>query len=104
MTALTPGCDPDMSVTGAPFGAVPGGGPRLRSGLVLLALAGVAVLVAVTDPVPGLIAVPVLVVGALSALALLARGVRLGQRAGSAVASSVGRALHRPRPLPSAAP
>ncbi|WP_324273276.1 hypothetical protein [Blastococcus brunescens] len=104
MTALTPGCDPDMSVTGAPFGPVSGGGPRLRSGVVLLAAVGVAVLVALTDAVPGLIAVPLLVVGVLCAVALVARGVRLGQRAGSAAASSAARALHRPRPLPTAVP
>lgn len=104
MTTLTPGCDPDMSVTGAPFGSTSGSGPRLRSGLVLLALAGLAVLVAVTDVMPGPVAVPVLVVGGLCALALAARAVRLAQRAGSAATSAVARTLHRPQPVPTAVP
>ncbi|TQN42427.1 hypothetical protein FHU33_1827 [Blastococcus colisei] len=103
MTALTPGCDPDMSITGAPYG-VSGGGPRLRSGLVLLAAVVVSVLLAIGNSVPGLVAVPAVVVGVLCALALIRRGARLAHRAGSVVAASVGRALYRSRPVPTATP
>ena len=87
MTALTPGCDPDMSVTGAPFGTVVGRGPRVRSALVLVAVVALAALLATAGSVPGLVAVPALVVGVLSALVLLRRGIRLA---------------HRSRPVPSA--
>src|SRR5215213_919568 len=81
MTALTPGCDPDMSTTGAPFGAGAREGPRLRSGLVLLAVVALAAVLATDDSVPRPVAVPALVAGALCALALVARGIRLVQRA-----------------------
>ena len=69
MTALTPGCDPDMSVTGAPFGAAAGGGPRVRSGLVLIAVVALSALLASADSVPGLVAVPAVVVAVLCAWA-----------------------------------
>jgi hypothetical protein len=94
MTALTPGCDPDMSVTGAPFGAVADRGPRVRSGLVLLAVVALATLLATADSVPGLVAVPAVVVGALCALALVRRGIRLVHRGGPAVATPAARAAH----------
>jgi len=77
MTALTPGCDPDMSVTGAPFGAAADAGPRVRSGLVLVAIVVLAALLATADAVPGLVAGPAVVVGALCALVLVRRGIRL---------------------------
>jgi len=77
MTALTPGCDPDMSVTGAPFGTAADGGPRVRSGLVLVAIVALATLLATADAVPGLVAVPAVVVGGLCALVLVRRGIRL---------------------------
>ncbi|HEY0126195.1 MAG TPA: hypothetical protein VGB58_03555 [Blastococcus sp.] len=104
MTALTPGCDPDLSVTGAPFGAAAGGGPRVRSGLVLIAVLGLSVLLATADSVPGPVAVPAVVVGVLCALVLVRRGVRVAHRAGSAAAASVARAAHRSRPVPSPTP
>lgn len=94
MTALTPGCDPDMSVTGAPFGAAADRGPRVRSGLVLLAVVAVAAFLATAGSVPGPVAVPAVVVGALCALALVRRGIRLVLRAGSAVATPTARAAH----------
>jgi hypothetical protein len=92
MTALTPGCDPDMSSTGAPFGAEAQRGPRLGSGLVLLVLVALAAVLATGESVPGAVAVPALVVGVLCALPLVARGIRLAQRAGSAVGASAARA------------
>ena len=94
MTALTPGCDPDMSVTGAPFGAAAGGGPRVRSWLVLIAVVPLAGLLATADPVPGPVGVPAAVVGALCALVLVRRGIRLVHRAGPAVATPAARAAH----------
>ena len=94
MTALTPGCDPDMSVSGAPFGTTADRGPRVRSGLVLLAVVALATLLATADSVPGLVSVPAVVVGALCALALVLRGIRLVHRAGSAVATPAARAAH----------
>jgi hypothetical protein len=99
MTVLTPGCDPDMSTTGAPFGAAAGGGPRVRSGLVLLAVVTVSAFLATGDSVPGLVAVPALVVGSLCALVLVRRGVRLVHRAGSAAIT-----VARARPVPGTTP
>jgi hypothetical protein len=101
MTALTPGCDPDMSVTGAPFGTAVGRGPRVRSALVLIAVVALSALLATADSVPGLLAVPAVVVGVLCALVLLRRGIRLAHRAGSAVVTSAARAAHRSGPVPS---
>ena len=103
MTALTPGCDPDMSTTGAPYGATPRG-PRLGSGLVLVAVVAVAVLLVTGGSAPGLVAVPAGVVGAFCALALIGRGARLARRAGAAAQASTARALHRSRPLPTGTP
>lgn len=97
MTALTPGCDPDMSTTGAPFGSVPAR-PRVLSGAVLLGFVALAVLL-VGAGAPGGLTVPVLVVAALCTLALVARAVRLVQRAGGSAAASVARALHLSRPV-----
>ena len=94
MTALTPGCDPDMSVTGAPFGVTADRGPRVRSGLLLLAVVALAALLATTGSVPGLVAVPAVVVGALCAVALVRRGIRLVHRTGRAVAAPTARAAH----------
>ncbi len=104
MTALTPGCDPDMSTTGAPFGGATGGGPRLRSGAVLVVVVALSALLATGDSVPGAVAVPAAVVGMLCALVLVRRGLRVAHRAGSAATASVARAAHRSRPVPSATP
>ena len=104
MTALTPGCDPDMSTTGAPFGATSGGGPGLLSGLVLVAVVAVSTVLATGDSVPGAVAFPAVVVWLLCGLALLRRGIRVAHRAGSAATASVARAVHRSRPVPTAAP
>ncbi|WP_116450414.1 hypothetical protein [Blastococcus litoris] len=98
MTALTPGCDPDMSTTGAPFGSVPAR-PRLVSGAVLLGFVVLAALL-VRAGAPGVLAVPVLVVAVPCAVALVARAVRLAQHAGGAAAAPVARALHLSRPVP----
>jgi hypothetical protein len=103
MTALTPGCDPDMSTTGAPFGPS-SGDSGLRSGLVLLVVVTVAALVATGDAVPGAAAVPATVVGLLCALVLVRRGIRLTYRAGALVAASASRTLHRSTVLPTRAP
>lgn len=103
MTALTPGCDPDMSTTGAPYGATPMR-PRLGSGVVLMAVGVVSLLLVTGDSVSGLVAVPAGVVGALCGLALVGRGVRLARRAGAAVEASTVRALHRSHTVPTAAP
>jgi hypothetical protein len=103
MTALTPGCDPDMSISGAPFGATATTGPRLRSGAVLLAFVALAVLLVSADA-PAASTVPVAVVGAFCAVALVGRGVRLAHRTGSAAVTSVARAAHRSRTVPSATP
>jgi hypothetical protein len=97
MTVLTPGCDPDMSTTGAPFGAASGGGARVRSGLVLLAVVAVSAFLATADSVPGPVAVPAVAVGVLCALLLVRRAVRLVRRAASA-AITVARARPVPRP------
>ena len=80
MTALTPGCDPDMSVTGAPFGAAAGTGPRVRSAFVLLVLVALSALLVTAGSVPGPVAVPVAAVGVLCALVLVRRGIRLVHR------------------------
>jgi hypothetical protein len=104
MTALTPGCDPDMSVTGAPFGTAVGRGPRVRSALALVALVALSALLATAGSVPGLVTVPAVVVGVVCALVLVRRGIRLAHRAGSAVATSVARAAHRSRAVPSPTP
>ncbi|SOD98922.1 hypothetical protein [Blastococcus haudaquaticus] len=100
MTVLTPGCDPDMSVSGAPFGAAPG--PRLRSGAVLLALTALCAYLVMGDAAPGVVAVPAAVVGLCSASALVMRGVRLTQHRGTAAAAAVARAAHRGSPVPAA--
>ena len=104
MTALTPGCDPDMSVTGAPFGTAVDRGPRVRSALVLVAVVALAAFLATAGSVPGLVAVPAVVVGALCALVLVRRGIRLAHRPSSAVATSAARAVHRSGPVPSTTP
>ena len=101
MTVLTPGCDPDMSVSGAPFGATPAR-PRLRSGAVLLGLATLCAYLVMGDAAPGGVAVPATVVGLCCASALVMRGVRLVQRRGSAAAATVARAAHRGSPVPAA--
>src|SRR3712207_231527 len=99
MTALTPGCDPDLSTSGAPFGVAAGGGPLVRSGLMLLAVVAVCAVLTTADPVPGPVAVLAAVVGVLCALVLFRRGVRLALRPGSAPGGSVDRAVHRSRPV-----
>ena len=101
MTVLTPGCDPDMSISGAPFGAAPGR-LRLRSGAVLLVVAGLGAYLATGEAVPEMLAVPAAVVGAACALALVMRAVRLGRRTGSAAVAAVARSAHRARPVPAA--
>jgi H+/Cl- antiporter ClcA len=103
MTALTPGCDPDMSTTGAPFGAPGTGRPRLRSGAVLVGVVALAVLL-VGAGAPGGVTVPVVVVGGLCALALVARAARVVQRAASAAAASVARVAPASGPVPSTTP
>jgi hypothetical protein len=103
MTTLTPGCDPDMSITGAPYGAT-SGGPRVRSAVILLAVVVGAALLATTDSVPGALAVPAAVAGMLCAVVLVRRAVRLAHRAGAAAAVTVARAVHRSRPVPTATP
>lgn len=103
MTALTPGCDPDMSTTGAPFGATSGGAAGVRSLLVLLAVVAVSASVATGDG-PGWLAVAAAVVGLLCALVVLRRGALLAHRAGVATAATAARVVHRSRPVPTAAP
>lgn len=83
MTALTPACDPDLSLGGAPFGPVPTRGPRVRSGLVLLAVVAVAALLVVTSA-PLAATVPAVAVGGLCAVALVRRGLRIARRAAPA--------------------
>jgi hypothetical protein len=97
----TIGCDPDMSTTGAPFGTAPQR-PRVRSTIVLLVLVAGSVALATADPVPGGLAVPAAVVGAVCALVLGSRAVRVAHSAGTAAAAALGRALHRSRPVPTA--
>jgi len=80
MTALTPNCDPDMSVTGPPFGARTGG-PRIRSTLALVVVLLGAVLVATGEAVPGGLAVTSAAIGLLCAVVLVRRGLRLTRRA-----------------------
>ncbi|PRY49663.1 hypothetical protein LY71_105107 [Geodermatophilus tzadiensis] len=93
MSALTPDCDPDLSHCGKP----PSGG-GLRSTLVLVALVTVAVLAVTGDAVPGAVAFLAGGVGAVAALVLGARGVRLGQRAVAAVHLPGLVGAHRSRP------
>lgn len=104
MTALTPGCDPDMSTTGAPFGAVPASGSGVRSGLVLMVVAVGSAFLAIGDAVPGVVTVPAVVIGGSCALALVRRGVRAVQRPASAAAAPLVPAVHRSRPVPTALP
>jgi hypothetical protein len=84
VTALTPDCDPDLSNCGSPT-SPPGGG--VRSTVVLLVLVTVAVLVVTGDAVPGAVTFLAGGVGALTALVLARRGVRLARRAGAALAA-----------------
>ena len=84
MTALTPDCDPDLSNCGSPT-SPPGGG--VRSTVVLLALVTVAALAVPAEAVPGAVASLAGGVGALSALVLARRAVRLAGRAGAALAA-----------------
>ena len=102
MTALTPGCDPDMSITGAPFGAQ-SASSQVRSALVLLAVIVVSAVVT-TGNAPGWVAVAGAVVGVLCALVLVRRGVRLAHRATTVAAAAVARAAHRSQPVPTPAP
>lgn len=76
MYELTLDSDPDMSTTGAPFGSAPRRGPRLVSGAVLLLVASFAVLTLVVGAT-GTVAIPAVVVGAVCALALVRRAVRV---------------------------
>jgi hypothetical protein len=106
MTTLTPGCDPDMSITGAPYGET-SGGPRVRSAVILLAVVAGAALLATGGSVPGAVAVPAAVIGLLCAVVLVRRAVRLAHRAGVVAAGSAGsvaRAVHRSGPVPTATP
>jgi len=103
MTTLTPGCDPDMSITGAPYGAT-SGGPRMRSAVILLAVVVGSALLATGGSMPGGVAVAAALVGLLCAVVLVRRAVRLAHRAGVVAASSVARAVHRSRPVPTATP
>ena len=98
MTALTPDCDPDLSNCGSPT-SPPGGG--VRSTVVLLALVTVAALGVTGEAVPGAVAFLAGGVGALSALVLARRAVRLAGRAGAALAAHGLRAgtVHRSRPV-----
>ena len=103
MTTLTPGCDPDMSITGAPYGAT-SAGLRVRSTLILLAVVVGAALLVADGSVPGGVAVPAAVVGLLCAVVLVRRAVRLAHRAGVVAAGSIARAVHRSGPVPTATP
>ena len=98
MTALTPDCDPDLSNCGSPT-SPPGGG--VRSTVVLLALVTVAALAVTGGAVPGAVAFLAGGVGALSALVLARRAVRLAGRAGAALAAHGpwAGAVHRSRPV-----
>jgi hypothetical protein len=98
VTALTPDCDPDLSNCGSST-SPPGGG--VRSTVVLLALVAVAVLAVTGEAVPGAVAFLAGGVGALSALVLARRAVRLTARAGAALAAlgPWAGAVHRSRPV-----
>ena len=102
MTALTPGCDPDMSVSGTPFGAGPDQPPRLRSGAVLLALGVVCGYLVLGSAAPGAVAAPAALVGLLCASVLVMRGVRLVQRRAGAAAAAVAGTTHVSHPVPAA--
>ena len=90
MSALTPDCDPDLAHCGQPRS-----GHGMTSTLVLVGLVTVGVLAVTGGAVPGVLAFLAGGVGAVAALALTARVVRLGQRAAAAVHLP---ALHRSRP------
>jgi len=98
VTALTPDCDPDLSNCGSPTSPSGGG---VRSTVVLLALVTVAALAVTGAAVPGAVAFLAGGVGALSALALARRAVRLAGRAGAALAAHGpwAGAVHRSRPV-----
>ncbi|SDN83954.1 hypothetical protein [Geodermatophilus sp. DSM 45219] len=95
MSALTPDCDPDLSNCGSPTGP-----PSVRSTVVLLVLVTVAVLAVTGGSVPGGVAFLAGGVGLVSALVLAGRAVRLGRRAGAAIAARGpwAGAVHRSRP------
>jgi hypothetical protein len=98
VTALTPDCDPDLSNCGSPT-SPPGGG--VRSTVVLLVLVTVAVLVVTGDAVPGAVTSLAGGVGALTALVLARRAVRLARWAGAALVAHGPWAgtVHRSRPV-----
>src|SRR4051794_41525690 len=84
MSALTPDCDPDLSNCGSPVRCgpdeEPGGGPGIRSTLVLLAVLAVSVVAATGEAVPGAGAFLAGGVALVSALVLGRRGGRLARR------------------------
>ena len=90
MSALTPDCDPDLAHCGQPRSS-----HGAASTLVLVGLVTVGVLAVTGAGVPGVVSFLAGGVGAVAALALTARVVRLGQRAVAAVHVP---ALHRSRP------
>ncbi|MGY1815342.1 hypothetical protein [Blastococcus sp. SYSU D00820] len=104
MSALTFNCDPDMSTCGSPIGCGPeeaggsGSGPGLRSTAVLLALVAVAVAAVTGSALPGFVTFAAGAVGAVSALVLCGRGVRLARRAAAAV-PQLSLAVRRSRPV-----
>ena len=103
MTTLTPGCDPDLSVSGAPFGHPAGGRRRVRSGLLLVAGVALAVVVVLADA-PGAVVVPLVAVGGLCAWALLDRALAPARRAVGAAAPAAPAAAARPGPAAVAGP
>lgn len=96
VSALTPDCDPDLSNCGSPVGP-----PSVRSTVVLLAVVTAAVVLVGSESVPGVVAFLAGGVALVPALVLVARAVRLAQRAGAALATHGpwAGALHRSRPV-----
>ncbi|WP_346618976.1 hypothetical protein [Blastococcus montanus] len=100
MSALTPDCDPDLSNCGSPVdGPYTGGGPGVRSTVILLAVLAASVSLATGGTAPGAVVVLSGGVALVSGLVLTARCIRLAQRLGAAAAAHAPAAMRRSRPV-----
>jgi hypothetical protein len=97
MSALTPDCDPDLSNCGSAGRS--GGGPRVRSTVVLIAVLVAALSLVTGGAAPGVVAFLAGGVALLSALVLATRGVRLVQRGIATVVAQRPWVVHRSQPV-----
>lgn len=98
MTTLGPNCDPDLSVTGAPWGGGPGGtNPGVLSTVLLLAVLTASLLLVAGSNGPGVGSVVTGGVALVSGAVLLRRAVRGVRRALSTFPVPAGRSATSPR-------